>query len=58
MISTPCIGICQIDHAQKICVGCARTIDEIVNWGRLDESTRLTIMKSLAYRIDQQLKTT
>ena len=31
-IESPCIGICEIDAATGLCVGCARTLDEIAGW--------------------------
>ncbi len=41
--SSPCIGVCQM--ADGLCVGCHRTLAEIVIWGRLSESERLRIMR-------------
>jgi len=29
---SPCVGICLMDPATKICRGCLRTIDEIAGW--------------------------
>ncbi|MBV8768545.1 MAG: DUF1289 domain-containing protein, partial [Hyphomicrobiales bacterium] len=29
LIETPCLGICLISPQDGMCVGCARTIDEI-----------------------------
>lgn len=33
-VPSPCISICRIDAASGLCVGCLRTIDEIIAWGR------------------------
>jgi hypothetical protein len=32
MADSPCIGVCLIDDETGTCVGCGRTIDEIINW--------------------------
>ena len=32
MIKSPCIKVCRMDHKNKFCKGCGRTINQIVNW--------------------------
>jgi uncharacterized protein len=49
--SSPCIKICTIAPATKLCMGCARTVDEITAWGRLSEQERLRIMAELPSRL-------
>ena len=51
MLSTPCIKICAIDPASGLCRGCGRTLDEIAQWGSLDESERQAIMRVLRARL-------
>ena len=51
-ISSPCIKICAIDPANKLCQGCGRTLQEIAQWSRLSEVERLAIMATLADRLD------
>ena len=34
-ISTPCTGVCRLDAA-GLCLGCRRSIDEIVRWRTLE----------------------
>ena len=46
-ISSPCIKICVIDPASKLCQGCGRTLQEIAQWSRLSEAERLAIMARL-----------
>ncbi|KRW95017.1 DUF1289 domain-containing protein [Paracoccus sp. PXZ] len=48
--STPCIDICKIDPASRLCTGCLRSIDEITRWGRMTEAERLAIMAELPAR--------
>lgn len=31
---SPCVGICVLDKDRIKCIGCGRTIDEIINWGK------------------------
>lgn len=49
--SSPCTGICTIDEASALCLGCGRTIDEIVGWGGLSEPQRIAVMAELAARL-------
>lgn len=50
-IQSPCTGICQIDAASGWCVGCGRTLDEIVRWGGTDDSDREGVMAQLPERM-------
>jgi uncharacterized protein len=48
-VASPCVDICRLD-AQGLCVGCRRTIDEIVEWPRASEARRREILRELALR--------
>lgn len=38
---SPCEGSCKIDRVTELCLGCWRTIDEIINWrGMSDDQKR------------------
>ena len=50
-VSTPCIKVCTIDPASRLCEGCGRTLAEIAQWGRLSEAQRLAIMAVLPKRL-------
>ena len=56
-VSTPCIKVCTIDPASRLCEGCGRTLAEIAQWGRLSEAQRLAIMAVLAERLAKQNET-
>lgn len=43
-ISSPCIRNCSLNNCD-ICMGCFRTIDEIVQWNTVDEEERVTILE-------------
>jgi predicted Fe-S protein YdhL (DUF1289 family) len=48
-IETPCVKICEID-ADGLCVGCARTLDEIAGWVSLPADRRRAVMATLPIR--------
>ena len=54
--SSPCIRICVIDPASKLCEGCGRTLQEIADWSRLSEAQRLAIMATLEERLPRPVK--
>jgi len=49
-IDSPCIKICVIHPATRLCTGCLRTIDEISAWSRMTPEARRLIMADLATR--------
>ncbi len=49
-IESPCIKICVIHPASRLCTGCLRSIDEIGAWSRLTPDQRKDIMADLPAR--------
>ena len=49
-IQSPCVKLCTIHPAERICVGCLRTIDEISQWSRLTHEARAAVMAELPTR--------
>ena len=49
-VASPCISVCRIDAATGLCVGCARTLDEIAAWGSLDDEARRAVLRAIAAR--------
>jgi hypothetical protein len=49
-LETPCINICLLDEATRLCVGCGRTIDEIAGWAKMSDGERRAIMAALPVR--------
>lgn len=49
-METPCINVCVIDTATRLCTGCRRSIDEISAWASLGSAERRRIMDGLAAR--------
>ncbi|SFH76505.1 DUF1289 domain-containing protein [Albimonas pacifica] len=49
-IESPCVNVCVLHPAAKICVGCFRTGEEIAAWSRMTSERRREIMAGLAER--------
>jgi predicted Fe-S protein YdhL (DUF1289 family) len=47
MTASPCISVCRLDPATRICIGCGRTIAEIAAWSNLSDAERRAIMLRL-----------
>lgn len=41
---TPCVKICRLD-ASGHCIGCRRSIDEIMHWREMSREERLRLMR-------------
>lgn len=50
-VPSPCIQICIIEPGDGLCVGCARTLDEIARWSEMSNEARSAVMQSLSQRI-------
>lgn len=49
-METPCIKICRIEPASGLCIGCWRSIDEIMRWTRMTDDQRRRVMQDLPNR--------
>jgi predicted Fe-S protein YdhL (DUF1289 family) len=49
-VASPCISVCRMDDATRLCVGCLRTLDEIAAWGALDDATRRMVLRAIGER--------
>ena len=49
-VITPCVNVCKIDYDTNLCIGCARTVDEITNWIFYSDEQRKKIMTDLEKR--------
>ena len=49
-IVSPCTKVCTIDPRSGLCLGCARTLDEIARWTSFNETERDRIMTELPQR--------
>ena len=55
-VQSPCVRICVVHPAERLCVGCLRTIEEISAWSRLTHEQRSTIMADLPARAPRLAK--
>ena len=42
-LSSPCIRMCCLDN-NDICLGCFRSLEEILDWSKADKATRQQIL--------------
>ncbi len=49
-IVSPCIGVCEIDPEDGLCMGCLRTLREVADWRMTDDATRLDVLRRLKKR--------
>ncbi|MBB4006054.1 DUF1289 domain-containing protein [Allorhizobium taibaishanense] len=47
-ISSPCTRVCTLDEHRSVCIGCGRTLEEIMNWSYYSHDQRQTIMARLS----------
>ncbi len=57
LISSPCVGICELDDASGFCKGCARTMEEIIAWPDADRRQRLETLRAIGERRRQGFRT-
>ncbi|MCK9290098.1 MAG: DUF1289 domain-containing protein [Bacteroidales bacterium] len=48
-IKSPCQNICVYD-SDNICIGCYRSLDEVVNWDRYTEEMKMQVLENIARR--------
>ena len=52
-IESPCVKICVIHPAARLCTGCLRSIDEIARWSAMSPEERGRVMAELPARRGQ-----
>lgn len=52
-VPSPCRNLCRMHAATGWCEGCARSIEEIVAWGRADEAYKRAVWAQLPARAIQ-----
>ena len=50
VVRSPCISICRMSEATKLCEGCLRSIDEIIQWGSADDEGKRAILARVTQR--------
>ncbi len=49
-VESPCVRICVVHPETRLCIGCARSIDEIGRWSRMTPEQRREVMAELPDR--------
>ena len=49
-VPSPCISVCRMDDTGGLCLGCFRTLDEIVKWGRSGDDEKRVIWHLITQR--------
>ena len=49
-MKSPCVKVCVMDPQRDVCMGCARTLDEIARWGAMGDDERDAVIASLPAR--------
>ena len=44
-IESPCISVCRYEN--EVCVGCGRTVDEIVNWYDMTDDEKQAVLNRI-----------
>lgn len=44
-VESPCISICRYDN--EVCVGCGRTVDEVVGWYDMTDDEKQAVLNRL-----------
>ena len=53
-IESPCISVCRYDN--EVCVGCGRTVDDIVNWYDMTDDEKQAVLNRLEKKSDKWFK--
>ena len=50
-VPSPCMSVCRMDAVTGYCDGCRRTLEEVADWGRLDEGGKRAIWALIEERL-------
>ena len=48
--NSPCVKICRMDAESGFCIGCFRTMEEIIMWGKLTAPEKDRVFSQLEKR--------
>jgi predicted Fe-S protein YdhL (DUF1289 family) len=49
-VASPCVLVCNMDIHTGLCLGCARTLDEIARWSSMSEDHKRQVLALLPAR--------
>ena len=56
-MKSPCNKVCQMDPKSGLCIGCARTLEEIARWTEMTDAERECVLAELPFRSNSVLST-
>ena len=54
-VPSPCVRNCCLDQ-EDVCMGCGRTLDEIMHWGDAEDAERAWILERAKQRVKIRAK--
>lgn len=52
-VLSPCIGVCEVHKRTQTCVGCFRSMEDIVRWTAYSNFEKRAIWSQIMMRVDQ-----
>jgi len=52
-ISSPCVKNCCLDE-NDVCLGCGRTVQEVIDWGDAEDKVKLKILLASKKRLAEK----
>jgi len=49
-VPSPCVSLCKMDMERRYCMGCLRTIEEIIAWSKADDDFKRAVWAELPLR--------
>ncbi len=49
-VRSPCVRVCRVDPATRLCIGCLRSLDEIAHWMGMAPDQRRAVLADLPNR--------
>ncbi|WP_295999491.1 DUF1289 domain-containing protein [Rugamonas sp.] len=49
-VPSPCVSLCKMDAERRYCMGCMRTIAEIIAWSKSDDDYKRGVWAELRLR--------
>ncbi|MDE0812303.1 MAG: DUF1289 domain-containing protein, partial [Alphaproteobacteria bacterium] len=43
-LTSPCVGVCQINAKTKFCLGCWRSLREVAHWSRYSDDEKRAVL--------------
>ena len=53
VVPSPCIGVCRMSEKSGLCEGCFRTLEELRQWSRADDSYKRSVWVDILQRQDE-----